>query len=230
METLEQVSWEGKQRLYPSLSNPNWLVLRKRRQLFQRWLTKLPHQDLCILDVGGRIQPYRALLPHRLRRYIALDLRATPLVNVVGTAELLPFPDGFFDVVFCTQVLEYVSEPRNVVGEIRRVLKPGGFLLLSAPSMFPRDSDPEYWRFLPASLRLLLASFSNTELVPEGHSICGLFRTINVFLDAFSGSMLRRFLHATLIPAFNLMGLLLEWASATTNDQFTVNFSVLAQK
>jgi ubiquinone/menaquinone biosynthesis C-methylase UbiE len=148
----------------------------------------------------------------------------------VGDGEQLPFADGFFDLVFCTQVLEYVADPHIVIAEIRRVLRPGGFLLLSAPSMFPRDSDPEYWRFLPSSLRLLLTSFSSAEVVPEGYSISGLFRTINVFLDSLSGRWARRFLQASLIPMVNILGMLLESAIPTRNDQFTANFSVLAQK
>lgn len=183
-----------------------------------------------MLDVGGRIQPYRALLTTGVCRYVSLDVRATPLVNVVGDGAQLPFADGFFDLVFCTQVLEYVADPHIVIAEIRRVLRPGGFLLLSAPSMFPRDSDPEYWRFLPSSLRLLLTSFSSAEVVPEGYSISGLFRTINVFLDSLSGRWARGFLQASLIPMVNILGMLLESAIPTRNDQFTANFSVLAQK
>jgi SAM-dependent methyltransferase len=230
MESLEQARLEGRQRLYPSISNPSWLVLRRRRELFQRWLDKVPDRELSILDVGGRIQPYRALLSNRVRRYVAVDPRSTPLVNVVGQAEHLPLPDGVFDVVFCTQVLEYVADPRTVVAEIYRVLRPGGFLLLSAPTMFPRDSDPEYWRFLPSSLRLLLSSFSSAEVAPEGYSITGVLRTINVFLASLSSPMVRYLLRATLIPTLNVAGMVLESVLPSTNDQFTVNFSVLAQK
>jgi len=62
-------------------------------------------------------------------------------------------------VVLCTQVLEYVPFPQKVVDEMRRVLRPGGYLFLSVPAIFPRDSDPEYWRFLPSSLLLLLRDF-----------------------------------------------------------------------
>ena len=43
-----------------------------------------------------------------------------------GSGEKLPFADASFDVVFCCDVLEHVSDLEKVIAEIRRVLKPGG--------------------------------------------------------------------------------------------------------
>ena len=50
-----------------------------------------------MLDVGGRIQPYRVLLPGI--RYLAIDLQVTPLVDVVANAERIPFCKQEFDLV-----------------------------------------------------------------------------------------------------------------------------------
>jgi len=46
---------------------------------------------------------------------------------VEGYGERLPFADGSFDVVACCDVLEHVEDLGRVIGEIARVLKPGGF-------------------------------------------------------------------------------------------------------
>jgi 2-polyprenyl-6-hydroxyphenyl methylase/3-demethylubiquinone-9 3-methyltransferase len=46
-----------------------------------------------------------------------------------GTGEALPFEAGLFDIVLCCDVLEHVSRVEAVVGEIARVLKPGGVFL-----------------------------------------------------------------------------------------------------
>jgi SAM-dependent methyltransferase len=229
-ETLEQVQKVGKERLNPSLSNPNWLVLRARRKLFWRWLQDFP-RGMQVLDVGGRIQPYRVLLGDRCAGYTAIDLRVTPLVNVVGQAEQLPFAGEQFDLVFCTQVLEYVPNPQEVIAEMRRVLKPGGFLLLSAPAVFPRDSDVEYWRFLPCALRKLLSAFSTVDLAPEGNSVIGFIRTVNVCLVAFmKPAFLGVLLRFTVVPLLNLFGALLESLQSSTDDRFTANFSAMARK
>ena len=56
----------------------------------------------------------------------------TPIIE--GDAEVLPFHDHQFDVVFMTEVLEHLLAPRQALHEIRRVLKPGGRLVLSVPN------------------------------------------------------------------------------------------------
>jgi SAM-dependent methyltransferase len=50
---------------------------------------------------------------------------------VRSNVESLPFEDGAFDLVLCTQVLEHVVDPPAVLRELARVLEPGGTLLLS---------------------------------------------------------------------------------------------------
>src|SRR5712691_11285496 len=183
--TLSDVMQQGRERLFPSLTNPNWLVLRERRRIFNHWLIQLQSTDLDVLDVGGRIQPYRALIADRVRRYIAVDLRLTPLVNVRARAEELPLGDNQFDLVICTQVLEYVAQLSLVISEIRRVLRPGGTFLLSVPSACPMDAAEECWRFLPHGLRHLLSGFTRVEVVAEGSSVAGFFRTVNTCFDIF---------------------------------------------
>jgi SAM-dependent methyltransferase len=231
METLDTVNREGRERLHPSLANPSWLVLRRRREIFRKWLAGVEGHDLDVLDVGGRIQPYRSLLEGRVRRYVAVDLRQTPLVNVVGRGEQLPLAGARFDLVICSQVLEYIPEPAAVIAEIYRVLKPGGFLLLSVPAVFPRDSDNDRWRFLPESLRYLLRSFCEVEVVAEGSSIAGFFRTANVCLVMFARpALVRILLQFTLIPLLNVAAAALESVSGSSSDQLAANFSAFARK
>jgi len=45
-------------------------------------------------------------------------------------ADRIPYPDGSFDAVVCTQVLEYVADVAGALGEMRRVLRPGGTVLV----------------------------------------------------------------------------------------------------
>jgi SAM-dependent methyltransferase len=229
-ETAEGVSREARERLYPGITNPNWLVLRARRKLFTQWVARLGGSSLRVLDVGGRLQPYRPLLEGRTTQYYSVDLIAGPCVNAVGTAENLPFASGQFDLVLCTQMLEYVPCPQKAVTEIHRVLRPSGCLFLSAPAVFPRDSDPEYWRFLPSSLRLLLQNFSEVEVVAEGSSISGLLRTVNVSLITFSPKIVRSALRYTATPALNTLAVILEGLTRTRNDQLSANFSAFARK
>jgi SAM-dependent methyltransferase len=228
-DPVQEFQKAATERLYPSITNPNWLVLRKRRELFRRWVEGSLTKDAAVLDVGGRIQPYRTLLPGV--RYLAIDLRHTPLVDIVARAEQIPFISQGFDLVLCTQMLEYAPDPGLVLTEIYRVLKPGGRLLLSVPTVFPRDADEDRWRFLPAGIRQLLSAFSEVEIVPEGGSIAGFFRTTNVYLCLFARySVIRTALTYTVIPVLNLMGLGLEEIARSSNDAFAVNYSAMARK
>jgi SAM-dependent methyltransferase len=230
-ESVEELRRQARERLYPRLTNPNYLILRKRRQLFQRWLERMSSQNLTVLDVGGSIQPYRPLIQNGAMRYIAVDLIATALVDVVANAEQLPFPKNWFDLAFCTQMLEYAPLPGQVISEIHRALKPGGILLLSVPSLSLRDADEDCWRFWPAGIRQLLSGFSQVEVVPEGGSIAGFFRTVNAGLNILAKfSFVRAVLGWTVIPVLNLAGLGLENLVRSHNDQFAVNYSVMARK
>ncbi len=226
----ESLLRQAQERLHPPLSSPNWLVLRARRQIFEKWIALIPGKALRILDVGGHLQPYRALFAERADQYYAADLRPGPLVNVVASAGQLPFASDFFDVVVCTQVLEYVARPQEAIDEIRRVLKAGGSLLLSVPSVFPRDSDSEYWRFLPSAMRMMLSGFTQVEVEAEGSSVAGLFRTLNVWAFVFSPEWLRFLLRYTSIPVVNALGYFAEAVIGSKNDQFSANFSAWAKK
>ena len=47
--------------------------------------------------------------------------------------ECLPFPDNYFDVVFSKSVIEHIENVEHYMGEMKRVLKVGGLLILMAP-------------------------------------------------------------------------------------------------
>ena len=52
----------------------------------------------------------------------------------VQPAEELPFEDGAFDVVLSFDLFEHIARIDRHVGEVRRVLKPGGYYLFQTPN------------------------------------------------------------------------------------------------
>lgn len=73
------------------------------------------------------IEPDTTMLSYARSR---LPLARVPLTLTQATAEALPFADGTFDCAIATLVFCSVSDPVRGFQEIRRVLKPGGTLLL----------------------------------------------------------------------------------------------------
>ena len=47
---------------------------------------------------------------------------ATLVADITG----LPFPDNFFDMVICSEVLEHIPDQHTAIKEVTRVLRPGG--------------------------------------------------------------------------------------------------------
>lgn len=101
------------------------------------------------LDVGcGTGNSYAGELLRKGISYVGVDISRQAVAaacasgldaHVVADAAELPFADESFDVVLCIEVLEHLFSPHLAVGEIRRVLRPGGRLVASAPNI-------GYWR------------------------------------------------------------------------------------
>ncbi|HYP48605.1 MAG TPA: methyltransferase domain-containing protein, partial [Thermoleophilaceae bacterium] len=115
-------------------------------------------QGEAVLDLGAGTKPYAALYEPYFGSSTSVDVDYSPhdtrAVDTLASADALPFGDGSFDCVVCTEVLEHCRRPQVVLGEIFRVLRPGGRLFLSTPFLRPLHEMPhDYFRFTPSSLR-----------------------------------------------------------------------------
>jgi SAM-dependent methyltransferase len=82
--------------------------------------------------------------------------------NVTVRANLrndLPFQNETFQAVVCTEVLEHVPRPQELLREIARVMKPGAQAVITVPFFFHYHPDPDdFVRFTPAGLRSAMES------------------------------------------------------------------------
>lgn len=130
--------------------------------------------DARVLDVGSGNAPYRELFAHT--RYTTNDwsdsLHAgASRADIIASADALPVPDGSFDLVICTQVLEHVAEPSAVLNELFRVLVPAGQVALTVPLLWELHELPnDYYRYTDAGMRHLLtkAGFHECRVFPRG--------------------------------------------------------------
>jgi SAM-dependent methyltransferase len=73
----------------------------------------------------------------------ALNAHVPNVRYSVQDAAALSFPNGMFDVVVCSEVIEHVVDRAGLLAEIARVLRPGGVAVLTCPSAkFPVTYDP----------------------------------------------------------------------------------------
>ena len=158
-----------------------------------------------VLDVGGGLRvdgtrgniedPSRAWIKPLLKdlHYEVLDPVDTYHPDIVGDVMNLPLPDASYDAVLCLAVLEHVPRPWDAMREMRRVLKPGGHLILYVPFLSPYHAMPGYYgdyvRFTDDGLRALCSDgFTNIQLTP----VRGPAETIGHLLPGSLGHLGRR--------------------------------------
>lgn len=149
-----------------------------------------------VLDVGGAAgRRYRRLVDSR--RYWTLDVQTKHRPSVVGDAHRLPFRDGSVDLALCLQVLEHCQRPGDVVGELFRVLAPGGRLVLSTPLLYELHGSPhDYYRFTEAALRDLARPFDTVTVHTMGNRFVAVYDLVagrSVALNSVFGRLANRF-------------------------------------
>lgn len=83
----------------------------------------------------------------------------------------MPFPDASFDSAMATEVLEHCHDPRIILGEVYRVLKPGGTFFFTTPFFWSLHEVPhDEFRLTPFHLEKLLRDrgFSGVHLAATG--------------------------------------------------------------
>ena len=82
-------------------------------------------------------------------------------------------PSGSFDVITCIEVIEHTLEPKAVVAEIARLLKPQGLLLLTTGNMHSPVARMRGFRFSYCVPEVHISLF-NAELLENVYRACGL--------------------------------------------------------
>ena len=138
--------------------------------------TYYPRKDgRALLDVGAGARPYAGLYEQYFAECLAVDLATSPhdtrSVDTFASADDLPYEDGTFDCVVCTEVLEHCRDPRAVMRELRRVVRPDAHVFLTTPFLVGLHEMPnDFYRYTPSALRDLAetSGFEVLSLRPRG--------------------------------------------------------------
>jgi len=119
-----------------------------RNEWLAKTLQKIPN-DLTILDAGAGECQFKKYCPHL--KYIAQDFgkyegggmdidtalqRGTwdnSKLDIVSDITQMPLPDKSVDAIMCNEVFEHLPNPVLAIKEFSRLVKPGGYLVLTAP-------------------------------------------------------------------------------------------------
>jgi ubiquinone/menaquinone biosynthesis C-methylase UbiE len=116
-----------------------------RAAWIKKTLKKIP-EGLTLLDTGAGDGPYRSDCSHL--KYITQDFGKytgqgdvgiqmgdwdNSKLDIVSDILNIPLPDNSVDAIMCTEVFEHIPDPIRAITEFRRLLKPGGYLIITAP-------------------------------------------------------------------------------------------------
>lgn len=119
-----------------SIAQPDYWWYRARSGLLRSVLAPYLVTGGTVLDVGSADGPSVSWMRERAQQYVPLDIDPQGLSEggVCGSALGLPFRDSVFDVVSAFDVVEHCDPEAGALAEFRRILVPGGRLLLAVPA------------------------------------------------------------------------------------------------
>src|SRR5688572_20395135 len=135
------------------LLNENWYSLRRYYvDTFFLDNINIFKAKSHILDIGGKKKNKRGVFDIEIYdlnvKYANLDASTEP--DYLCDIHKLPIESNTFDGVVLAEVLEHVSDPKQVLKEAYRVMKTGGKLMITTPFMFHIHADPtDYARYTP---------------------------------------------------------------------------------
>lgn len=189
-----------------------------------------------VLDAGsGKSNRYNDLFTN-ISRYITLDIDSDNNPEIVASVEEIPLNDESVDTVISTQVLEHLKNPKLAIKEFYRVLKHGGYALVTVPQYGELHEEPnDYFRFTNFGIKYLFenAGFEFVSIDQRG----GFFSVIaqmkiRYLIDRF-GLYDRKFV-ILLLPMFKLYGKFMIFLdkrdNSPANKKHALGWCLLVQK
>ncbi len=200
------------------LENPVFITQRALHRCLSTLLREISFEknDAIWLDVGCGEKPYKNLFDKV--RYVGMEVLESGNKSVSKRHDLLydgkrfPIRSEAVEGVICTQVLEHVPEPTEIVLEMYRVLEPGGCLILTAPFIWEEHEQPyDFMRFSSYGIRSLLegAGFRIVAYRKTSGSVEALSQMLSVYLSGnlhFGIPGWSRIVNALLCAPIQLLG------------------------
>lgn len=208
----------GARRLTPRLWDTDWLMLRRLGAVIARELAvaRGGASGGTLVDFGCGSMPYRAIVEGMGMSYAGADFGSATLA--IGEDGSLPIADASVDAVLSVQVLEHVRDLNRYLGEVARVLRDDGTLILSTHGAWlyhPHPEDHRRWTRTGLVVDLEARGLAVQSVEP----LVGPLATTTLIRLAGFAFLLRRLpivgpaLAMGLAMVMNLRGWLEDWAT-----------------
>lgn len=184
-----------------------------------------------VLDAGCGDGRHRAFLEAHGGTYVGVDAAPGSAAAVRADVTRLPFRDESFDTVVSVQVLDDLKEPERFFASARRVLRPGGHLVLTAPFFWRvHDLPHDYFRFTGPGLAMLATGngFEVASLEPRGGFWATGGQSTSLYFWGLLGRGPLKPLATALCVLIQSLALLLEAVHSDTRQ--TLGYTLVARK
>jgi SAM-dependent methyltransferase len=221
--------------LFGMLVNPFYFA---RKGLFEHISDLAKNITGRTLDVGCGQKPYETLF--KASQYIGLEIdspenRQHKKADYYYDGNTFPFQDGEFDSIVINEVFEHVFNPDGFLGELNRVLKPEGRVLMTVPFCWDEHEQPnDYARYSSFGLISIVErhGFKVIERRKSMNDIRVIFQLLNGYLykkTVTPNGYLNLLTTFLLMAPFNLLGALLSKILPGNDDLYLDNI-IVAQK
>jgi SAM-dependent methyltransferase len=154
-------------RRQPRLIDTDLLILKGMASAIRELAASVANPGAVVVDFGCGSRPYEPIFRAHGMTYLGADFAdADILIDPKGHIDL---PDTSCDVVLSIQVLEHVRDLDRYFAEARRILRPGGKLLLSTHGTWlfhPHPEDHRRWTMPGLVEEIRRQGFENTNCIP----------------------------------------------------------------
>lgn len=126
-------------------SNADYRAMQRRvaeLSVHELFLREVALGDLRTLEIGSYAGGYSEILATHSKAFIASDIVRHPELplelnfQTLDATKVFPFPENSFDFIYCSSVVEHLSDATRLLPESARILRPGGRMLLSYPPFY----------------------------------------------------------------------------------------------
>jgi SAM-dependent methyltransferase len=218
------------------LINPYYII---RKGIYEGVYSNKIYLKGKLLDFGCGTKPYKDIID--VEEYIGLDIEESghthkmDQIDVYYDGKTIPFEDNYFDSVLTSEVFEHVFNLEEILNEIFRVLKPGGYMVITVPFVWEEHEIPyDFARYTSFGIEHLLKK-TGFEIIDKKKStnyIETIFQMVNVYIFQYvfpKNMFWKTILTPFIITPITIFGVLLS-KILPKNKNFYHNNIIVAKK